>query len=574
MGRVALRIGIAGLIGAIVAVIGGVRWPGSPTAVTAEAFVVHCTLTALGLLVCAHLRRRRALTSPSQHQGQGALTRIGMVILAIAPIAVISVNGYLAFEAVRAGGEKLWIFAFAVPALLAFLGLGGNANEHLNPGSDGETDVVTQSAEGFWDTVKAYLRQTISIITYLTILIAALLIGTIYAVTVRAALIDDQFYGWEIFVRVIERLDQWQLLELAVPILVLAVLYPIFGVLAGLWVKFRRGRRGDFDRQLSVDEVEAIETYATSVEDFAESTNTSSVRWIVFVWPFGFLLLIPFLFFVGDNGLASSLFEPIRTPQDGWYIYNDGPGGTEVFVFITAFAAYCLLATAAPLFSEKLAVLSFATNAQQSMRGDSPAQLLRRQIAVDIRRGDLKPGEDFDPAAYLRHGARKIFRLTLNITIAFAGIAIVCLIADRADFEMITEDGITYRNYLSTEVIEAEYSEIDEIDLVCRMTGDEDEQSIFLHYKFKMRNTDEIFVVSATTAREVRARIPRRLNSWVKADALARDAGALAPAKRYTWRDEVDQLEVRPDECRAELSRFLTADETDKVMILFQTAAE
>ena len=487
------------------------------------------------------------------------------------PMAVIGVNGYLTFEALRTGGEKLWVAAFVIPAALAFLGFGNNANEKYQLSAHKQSDVVNQSTEGFWGTFIAHLRQTIVIVVFIAMMIAGFFFGSIYAAIIRSALIEDRFIGWDVFIRIFERLDQWDLLEITAPLIAIALVYPVFGLVAGIWAHFRRGRGEDFDRNLSADEVAAIERFARDVEQYAETINTSGARWILIAWSFGFLLLIPLTFLFLDGGLGASLFEPMRAPKEGWYIYNDGPGGGEAMAFITLFAAWCLLLAATPLISAKMAVLSFENNAQQNLRGDNAAEMLRRQIAVDIRRGDLNPENDFDAAIYLKKIARKLFYITAKATLGLLVITMICFAADRADFELITEDGVKYRNYLSTDLIDAGYSDIAEIDLTCRMTGPDDERSISLHYKFRMQTGDEIYVLSATNPREVRFRVPRRLENWEKTDALARGAGTSAPAKKYTWRDEVDQFEVRPDECQAELARLLNVDSAARVIALFAT---
>ncbi|MEM8937447.1 MAG: hypothetical protein AAGC77_13685, partial [Pseudomonadota bacterium] len=526
LGLIVLRGGIACLIAAIIAVLSGVHWPGGPEGAIIEPFVVHCTLTALGLAVCAHLRWRRISVAPAPELSPTVLLRLSFVLLAFSPIAVIGVNGYLVYEAIRAGGDKIWAVVFVIPALLAFLSWGGNANEGHRPDADVQKNAVARSIEGFWGTFKAHLRQTYFIVFFLTMMVLGFFVGSVYARSIRIAFLEDRFTGWDVFIRVFEDLDQWDILEMAVPLIAVALVYPLFGIVAGIWAHFRRGGREDFDRNLTEDEEAAIERYARDVEEYVASVSTAGASWIMVAWSLGFLLFIPLTFLFLDGGLGASIFEPMRAPAKGWYIYNDGPGGGEAMAFVTLFAAWCLLLAASPLISEKMVVLSFESNAQNNLRGETVAQMLRRLIAVDIRRRDILPGDHFDPAEYLKQTARKSFRITKNATLGLGILTLGCFAADRADFELITERGIKYRNYLSTNLIEATYSDIAEIDLTCRMSGADDERSISLHYRYIIRNGDEIYILSATNPREARFRIPRRLDAWEKADVLARDAGA------------------------------------------------
>ncbi|MEO0399908.1 MAG: hypothetical protein AAF224_10870 [Pseudomonadota bacterium] len=567
----ALQLAIACLIAIIFSVASGVRWLGGPSDSTLEPFIVHCVLTALGLSVCGYLLRRSEKALPASEPHTSLISQIGMVALGLAPVAVIGVNGYLAIEAIRTGGEKLWVVLFIVPAALAFVGYWRNAKAAYSAVTQRRRDVVAESLEGFWGALGAHLRHTVLIIAVVALIVAALFFGIAYAVVIEAALIGDRFLGWDIFIHLIQGLDEWELLELMVPLVVIAVVYPVFGLGAAIWVQIRRGGREGFDRDLSSAEIAAIESYARDVETYVENTNTTGARLVLIVWALGFLLFLPLTFLFYGDGLGAYLLEPMRAPAEGWYIYNDGPGGGEAMGFVTLFPAWCLLLTAMPLFSNKMSVLSFEGNAEQNLRGENVAETLRRKIAVDIRRGDLRPEDDFDPAAYLRKSARKLFRLIRNVTLCFFALTLVCFAADRADYELIAESGIKYRNYLSADTIEAKYTDIAEIDLICRMTGADDERSLSLFYKFVMQNGDEIFVVSATNPREARLKIPRRLDAWENADALARDAGVPAPARRYTWRDEIDRFEVRLDECQAELTRLLDKASALRVIALFTT---
>lgn len=561
----AVSIATLFVLGASIAVASGWRWRGEPQPLALEPLGVQALITLASFWIARWHRKR--LHEPLDNDASPGPITISVMLVFVAGAAFI--NLFLAGAAALSGNpDKYWICAFLLPGAAAAYALTGAQKPIEAPDIDTE-EIAKYASEAArqagWRVIHGYLLNGIIQAVSAIAGIALLIIGTGYFTIIKLALLEDKFIGWsilwEVFPDIREELEpQIFAIAIAIPLVMGAI-----GLGAALWGAYIRRRHYHYDRDLSDEEHTLIKKAYESLDAFLDGNPAPRLALIIY-W--GAIigmsaLLFGASFLLGDSGLGAFLFENIRAPKEGWYIYNDGIGGSDIVGFFLIIFFWFLPFMALSVYWPALGIYSYRLSKAQSAKGGGFSATLWKAIAVDVRKGNITSTGEFNPEVYIRQSNKTALILFARITLAMAAVYVTLWVLDRMDYQVVSAEGITYREYLSRETLHASYNDIEFIDVACRKTN---EDNLILRYKFNLKTGATVPVVWLSSPREFREQLPPRLGAWREADALARAAGVHVVYNVF----RIGEEEFNRNDCRSGLSALVGDNVRDQVMPLIE----
>ncbi|MBI1212501.1 MAG: hypothetical protein GC190_13635 [Alphaproteobacteria bacterium] len=376
------------------------------------------------------------------------------------------IEAVLAGKALLADPLKLWVAAFAVPAILAITTMidsdvrstkrrHGGGEKHI----DGETDSDTGKTAAR-NIVTGFLIAGVSTAAAMVPFFLMLALGFALFYSLDAVIFagEDRSLTW--FIGVVPRVFQDALPRILPAVVAIGVVLPLLGVVFAVTNWLTKIGRKNVDRDLSHAEIDFVERALAALQHYIAGQGRRRGRAALI----GFVLLLVMIIaptvvlLIWHDWIVATLYEPARVRGLGWYIYVDdvGPGSVAV-LFASIFVFWSLTYVVYriwPGLAERLAATT------------SEASLLQRLVSA-VRRGELKIGQDFDPGKFLRDSSLMHESLVHIATAVVVFLTVVLWYRDRADYDLITDNSIVAGDYWTLKPIQFSYADVRGVEIEC-----------------------------------------------------------------------------------------------------------
>jgi len=346
-----------------------------------------------------------------------------------------------------------------------------------------------------------------------------------------------------------------RMLPTAVGVLIaVVVVVPAIGIVTVLlqWISHRGARRAN--RDLSVQEIEFIETSEAAVRAYAERQGYTR-----YVWTYNLAYLVLLLFMMGLAlllGLSTGAGADVPAGSESagglrLYFQDVGPS-LVVLVFAgilwTSLPAM-VISRLSRRYSERAAWISLATNeAYLTVRG---------RLTTFVRTDRLSRVNAFDPGRFLHETSLSFEPYFFYPTVAVTLFAGYLLFLDRNNYDLLTEDNIEVVEYWSLEKIQFGYDDVERVELTCYFDKKGNAQTgyeLFLPQGHtvdifeKMDLKTRLAAYEAVDRKLVDARVPFKFATrkpWFEAESYAYDPACVETLTRdldSTARDRAKRL--------------------------------
>ncbi len=546
---------------------------------------VHLALTAFALIVT---RLLITFGWPFFANKKGyANTALWLLICPalMAPIILVIGNIYVLKQFFSSEAASVyWLSLVIVPSILCLSAFFFVPNQverpqsRPEPGTPESREAVKEAAAASNLIPAKRLLGSLAVPSfYLSFIFFILCVNIIFSYfdLISAASLQSEFKGWAVLLSPLRGVKNFVFNEWPFALL-------LFGWLAGVnilfaFLDYRRAatylkRRPEYNRDLSKAELELIEKETARLSQILEENLLKGSRTVSTVFAYAAYIAFIAALLLGvewELPIGYEHFKADRIPTDQWFMYIDKPNVLVGLALCHAAASWAFFAWSwlRPDWAGFDFPESWALQRGPSRR-EVDLKALRRTVAGDVRSGWITDEGEIDPLEYFAWSRGRGFRRVFFFASIASVVTAFFWFAERMEYKLITNEGIEYRKYLSLGTQRATFAEIDQINVECRTSSAK--QNLQLGYEFQTSSGGRLVLIEMFIKDEMRKRLPKLIDDWERADALARQAGATVHNDQEEQPDGSIQTSYDRQACIAGLDELVGFELREKIIPLLE----